>query len=91
MLRVHGHSMTGDGILPGDLVLLRPNIALSLGEIAAVQVGEDATLKHVHQQPGERVVTLRASNPDYQDMIVPADEVHIVGAYRGLVRGGPGL
>lgn len=91
LLRVHGTSMTGDGILPGDLVLLRPGVTLRLGEIAAVQVGDDATLKHVHQQPGEPTVILRASNPDYKDMIVPAEEVSIVGAYRGLVRSGPVL
>ncbi len=88
LLRVQGHSMIGDGIMPGDLVLLRPDVMAHAGEIAAVQVGDDATLKHVHQQPGSHQVVLRASNPDYADMEVPADEVRIVGVFRGLVRSG---
>lgn len=89
LLRVQGTSMIGDGILPGDLVLLRPDVHIHSGEVAAVQVGEEATLKRVHFQPGENTVVLRASNPAYVDMVVPADQVRVVGAYRGLVRNGP--
>ncbi len=89
LLRVHGTSMIGDGILPGDLVLLRPDVHLHSGEVAAVQVGEDATLKRVHFQPGEATITLKASNPAYNDMIVPAEQVRIVGVFRGLVRNAP--
>lgn len=86
LLRVRGDSMIGDGILAGDLVLLRPEVALHQGEIAAVQVGGDATLKHFHQSPGSRRVILKASNPAYDDIEVPADDVQIVGAFRGLIR-----
>ncbi len=48
--------MIGDGILPGDRVLLRPDVEVRSGEIAAVQIAGDgsfedgslcATLKHV--------------------------------------------
>lgn len=86
LLRVQGDSMIGDGILPGDLVLLRPNVALHQGEIAAVQVGGDATLKHFYQEPTSSRIILRASNPNYTDIEVPAEEVSIVGAFRGLIR-----
>lgn len=89
-LRVKGNSMTGDGILPGDLVLIRPGVQVENGEIAALQIhGEhqsDATLKHIHWQPGKRTVRLRASNPAYEDLTLPASEVIVVGAYRGLMR-----
>lgn len=63
LLRVRGDSMTGDGILDGDLVLLRPDSEAARGEIAAVLVGEahEATLKRVFLK-GD-TVTLRASNP----------------------------
>lgn len=52
-LIVDGDSMTGDGIFDGDRVLVRPNVHIANGKIAAVQVdGNDstrcATLKHVH-------------------------------------------
>lgn len=86
LLRVKGDSMIGDGILDGDKVLLRPDVDFHDGEIAAVMVGADheATLKRVFVQ-GEEVV-LRASNPRYPDLIVPAREVKVAGVFRGLVR-----
>jgi repressor LexA len=90
LLRVEGDSMIGDGILPGDKVLLRPGIEVSNGEIAAVQIEGDgevcATLKHVHFRVGGKTIWLRASNPKYDEMTVPANRVSIAGVYRGLVR-----
>jgi repressor LexA len=95
LLRVEGDSMIGDGILPGDKVLLRPNIEVRNGEIAAVQIaGSDgfddggvcATLKHVHLDEAAQSITLRASNPRYSDREVEAARVSIAGVYRGLVR-----
>ena len=89
-LRVTGQSMTGDGILPDDLVLIRPAMQINSGEIAAVQihsaVQSDATLKHIHWQAGKKTVRLRASNAAYDDMVLPAGEVEVIGAYRGLLR-----
>ncbi len=90
LLVVQGDSMIGDGILPGDKVLLRPNVQVRNGEIAAVHVGDEylATLKHVKFGPGRGKVTLKASNPDYKDIIAPSKNVQVVGVYRGLVRTG---
>ncbi|MBV9010142.1 MAG: hypothetical protein JO354_13415 [Verrucomicrobia bacterium] len=88
LLVVDGDSMIGDGIMPGDKVLLRPDVEVRDREIAAVQVGEDyrATLKHVHFGPGRSKVTLEASNPRYRPMIVASPEVRVAGVFRGLVR-----
>ena len=90
LLRVkkEADSMIGDGIFPGDLVLLRPHIQVNSGEIAAVHVGTDyeATLKHVIFEPRKPKVILRASNPKYQDIVVPAEEVKVAGVFRWLVR-----
>jgi repressor LexA len=90
LLVVQGDSMIGDGILPGDKVLLRPNVQVRSGEIAAVQVGDEyqATLKHVHFGPGRERVTLKASNPFYKDIVVAAKDLRLAGVYRGLVRTG---
>ena len=86
LLRVRGDSMIGDGILDGDAVLIRPNVAWQSGEIAAVLVGEDyeSTLKRIF--PSGENVTLRASNPIYPDLTLPADTVQIAGVFRGLIR-----
>jgi repressor LexA len=88
LLVVDGDSMIGDGIMPGDKVLLRPDVQVKEREIAAVQVGDDyrATLKHVHFGPGRNKLTLAASNPKYSPIIVAAAEVRVAGVYRGLVR-----
>lgn len=88
LLVVDGDSMVGDGIMPGDKVLLRPDVQVKEREIAAVQVGDDyrATLKHVHFGPGRSKLTLAASNPKYSPIIVASAEVRVAGVYRGLVR-----
>ena len=86
LLRVRGDSMTGNGILPGDYVLLRPNVQVEQGEIAAVMVGDEyeATLKRV--QVEGTTVRLVAGNPNYADLVVSAADVRIAGVFRGLIR-----
>lgn len=99
LLRIHGDSMIGDGILHGDLVLLRPGVEVHQGEIVAVIAtgagGDcDATLKHLFwQSNGKSVpasqaseVLLRASNPAYSDLLIPAETIRIAGVFRGLIR-----
>lgn len=92
-LPIKGDSMIGDGILDGDRVLIRPNVVLGNGQIAAVADMQDevkgehlATLKRVYHEPGQKTVRLKASNPKYDDLILPAQRVRIVGAYCGLFR-----
>ncbi len=87
-LRVSGDSMIGDGICDGDYVLLRPNIEVQNGQIAALAVGDEhfATLKRVFFLPDSEEVELRPSNPKMEPFRVPAGEVRITGVYRGLMR-----
>lgn len=87
LLRAAGDSMIGDGILDGDLVLLRPQPDFSPGEIAAIYAGDryESTLKHV--VPETDGVRLKASNPAYPDILIPQSEWKgIAGVFRGLVR-----
>ena len=86
LLRVRGDSMTGDGILDGDLVLLRPGVEVPHRAIAAVCVGDEreGTLKRVLYE-GERV-RLKASNPAFKDFTVSAARVHFAGLLKGVVR-----
>jgi repressor LexA len=91
-LRVKGDSMIGAGILTGDLVLLRPNVAVRSGEVVAAQICEseddvvEATLKHLDFLDGGKVVRLRAANPDFPDREFPAHNVTVAGVFRGLIR-----
>ena len=78
MLRVRGDSMTGAGILDGDLVLVRRQPTVNDGEIAAVVVGDEATVKRVRFVRGG--VRLEPENPRYRAMVFGGgDEVRIAG------------
>lgn len=87
LLRAAGDSMIGDGILNSDLVLLRPQVELIPGEIAAVHAGDnyESTLKRVFFEKEQ--VRLRAGNPAYKDILIPLSEWRgVAGVFRGLVR-----
>lgn len=65
MLKVQGESMTGAGILPGDLVVVRRQPSVEHGEIAAVLVDEtEATVKRVRFR-SDRRIELCSENPDF--------------------------
>ncbi len=86
LLRVAGDSMVGDGIFHGDLVHLRPSPTVPHKAIAAVCVGEDreGTLKRILHEGSK--VRLRASNPVFEDVVVPAETVRVVGVLKGVIR-----
>lgn len=63
VLRVHGDSMEGAGILEGDLVIVRQASVASPGKIVAVTVDGESTLKILHRD-GE-VWKLVSANPKY--------------------------
>ena len=88
LLVVEGDSMIGDGILPGDKVLLRPDVQVQNGEIAAVHVGSEcrATLKHIYFLPDKCLVILHASNPAYPDAEFNQADIKVAGVCRGVVR-----
>ena len=62
-LRVHGDSMINARIFDGDIVFIKKQADVNDGEIAAVLIDEEATLKRVYKMPGR--IQLRAENPKY--------------------------
>lgn len=62
-LRCKGDSMINARIFPGDLVLIRQQPDVDSGEIAAVMIDGEATLKRVFKYEGR--IELRAENPLY--------------------------
>lgn len=84
MLRVRGDSMTGAGILDGDLVVVRRQPDAVDGEIVAALVGaEEATVKRLHRRQGS--VVLRSENPAYEDMVFN-EGVEILGKVVSVLR-----
>jgi repressor LexA len=85
-LRVEGDSMINKGILPGDNVLIRPQQVANNGEIVAVMVDGDATLKQFFREQDR--ILLQPANPNYQPIVIlPGQgDVTIVGKMIGLFR-----
>lgn len=84
-LVVTGDSMTGDGILDGDLVIIRAAQDAPNGAIVVALIDEfEVTLKRLRRR--KDVVALESSNPAYQPRIIPADRVRIQGRLVGLFR-----
>ena len=79
-LRCKGDSMIGAGIHNGDAVYIHIQPEVENGEIAAVRIGEEATLKRVYLHAD--YIELRPENPAYESIIRRRDEmndVHIEG------------
>ncbi len=83
LLHVRGDSMIEDGILNGDLVLIRPQTTIDNGQIA-VGLLEDgsATLKRIYRE-GERF-RLQPANAAMQPIYV--DRLRVQGRVVGLIR-----
>lgn len=84
LLEVRGESMTGIGIMDGDLVLVRPAQEVLDGEVAVVLIpGENtATLKRVYRMHGE--ILLENENPNLPRLpAYPAEQVTIQGKMIG--------
>lgn len=79
-LTCHGDSMVDAGIHDKDVVYIRIQPEIENGEIAAVRIDGEATLKRVYYNPG--TLTLMPANPAYAPMIYTGpqlEEVHIEG------------
>jgi repressor LexA len=84
-LRVKGASMKDAGILPGDIAVLNRQQDIDDGEIAAVLLEDEATLKFLYRRQG--TVVLRGANAAFRDIIVRKGEsVCVLGKYVGLIR-----
>lgn len=72
-LRCKGDSMTGARILDGDIVYIRQQPSVENGEIAAVLIGEEATLKRVYRYPDK--IVLSPANPEYEPFVFTGEEI----------------
>lgn len=82
----------GDSMAPkflnGDLVFIRKQSDVDNGQIAAVLIENEATLKHVYKQPDR--LTLIAENPSFPPLIytdpVELQQIRILGLVTGYQR-----
>lgn len=82
-----GDSMTGAGIQDGDVVYIRQQPIVNNGDIAAVLIDGEATLKRF-RRVGDTVMLL-AENPNFEPMIYNNGEINgiqIIGKAVGFTR-----
>ena len=72
-LRCRGDSMVDARIYDGDIVFIRQQPEVANGEIAAVLIGEEATLKRVYRS-GD-TLTLIAANSAYAPMVYTGEQL----------------
>ncbi len=89
LLRVRGDSMSGEGINPRDLVVVKPQQAANHGDLVAVLIGEEATVKRLHLNGSQ--VRLMPSNPAYDPIVIDRDDARILGRVVGLMRDYEGM
>lgn len=90
ILRVKGDSMSGEGILPRDLVIIRPQQTANHGDLVAFLLGEEATVKRLHKD--RNGIKLIPSNPAYDPIPVsPEDNGRVIGRVVGLIRDYAGM
>jgi len=67
-LRVRGDSMSGAGILDGDVAIIEQRPAVENGQIAAVVVEDGAVIKRFYKEAAR--IRLHSENPAYDDLFV---------------------
>lgn len=91
-LRAKGDSMVNARILDGDIVFIKKQPSVENGEIAAVIIDDEATLKRVYIQPDKEQLMLVAENTAYAPLVFIGEElnhIHILGkavAFQGDVK-----
>lgn len=91
-LRAKGDSMVNARILDGDIVFIKKTPMVNNGEIAAVIIGDEATLKRVYYYADSSKLILTPENPKYEPLVYVGEElnsIRIIGkavAFHSVVR-----
>lgn len=83
LLKVSGDSMSGAGIMPGDMVIVDRGRTARSGDIVIAEVDGEWTMKYLRKRGA--VVSLIPANPKYKP-ILPKNELKIAGVVTAVVR-----
>ena len=84
-VKVRGDSMSGAGIMDGDLAVIEKRHIVENGEIALAAVDDAFTLKRFYKIENHRV-KLVAENPKYKPIIKTGEHVRLEGRLVEIVR-----
>lgn len=76
-LRIKGDSMIDEGIYEDDIVFIKSQPCIENGEIGAVIIGDEATLKRVYK--GDDNVILQPANRNYKAKTFSGKDIRIAG------------
>src|SRR5579871_830056 len=83
-LRVKGDSMINAHIMEGDFVVVKEQNTAENGDLVAVLLGDEATVKHIQfTHDGARLLP---ANPSYEPIDVKREDSKIMGKVIGLIR-----
>ena len=74
-LRAKGDSMINARIMDGDIVFIREQPMVNNGEIAAVIIDDEATLKRVYYYPEKQKLMLVPENTKYEPLVYIGEEL----------------
>ena len=75
-LTAKGDSMINARIQDGDIVFIKEMPIVDNGEIAAVIIDDEATLKRVYYYPEKNKLILQAENPKYEPLVYINEELN---------------
>ena len=85
VLRVVGDSMIGRGIHEGDYVLVTPAARVNDGDVVAVRIGDEATIKS-YEKVADGVILHPANPADREIRLRPTDDYTVLGTVTGVFR-----
>ena len=77
-LKCKGDSMINARIHDGDIVFIRKQDIVANGEIAAIIIEEEATLKRFYYYKDQNMVILKPENPKYEDIVLMGEKLEKV-------------
>ena len=77
-LRAKGDSMINARICDGDIVFIRQQPMVENGEIAAVIIDNEATLKRAYYYREDGKLVLQAENPKYSPLVYVGEELNTI-------------
>ena len=84
-LVVKGESMIGEGIMDGDIAIIKHTKTIDNGKIAAILVkGEEVTIKKFKSEGS--LIKLIPANSEYKEKTYSSSDIEIQGELKGLIR-----
>lgn len=78
VLKARGDSMINARIYDGDIVFIKAQPVVELGEVAAVAIDNEVTLKRTYYYPNKGKLILNPENPAYEPMVFIGSELNSI-------------